>query len=173
MDLAEIVPVLLTEHTSLDIDSARKLVDALAKKLGEFDPGTGFDPTPESDSGPQLEALAAAAGAYSSAGVHIFEVGVVNGGDPHAGVETTFFVRGNGYDHGALLPEVRFVRPDKGDLSEIVTATVESVRCDVDLSEYVTVRATLEMRGSWWVHIKNHDTDWATAHRDLNKIVVV
>ena len=167
MELGEIVPVLLTELTSLDINAARDLVAALEKKKGEFDPGTGFE------SGPVFEALAAAAGAYSSGGVHIFEVGVVNGGEPQVGVQTTFFVRGNGYDHGALLPEVRFVRPDKGeDLSDVVPAIVDSVRCDVDLSEYVTVRATLNKRGSWWVHIKNHDTDWATAHRDMNKIVV-
>jgi len=99
-------------------------------------------------------------------------VTVVNGGPVQVNQETTFTIRGNGYDFGPDLPEVRFVRPDQGELSDEIAATVDGVRADVDLSEYVTARVTLTKTGSWWVHIKNHDSDWATDHRDMNKIIV-
>jgi len=161
MELSEIVPVLLTELTDLDINAARDLVDALSRKKAEIQPAPAA-----------FAALARAAGAYSSSGIHIFEVTVVNGGPVQVNQETTFTIRGNGYDFGPDLPEVRFVRPDQGELSDEIAATVDGVRADVDLSEYVTARVTLTKTGSWWVHIKNHDSDWATDHRDMNKIIV-
>jgi hypothetical protein len=164
MDAGEIVPYVLAELTNklapADRVAFRKLIQAIKVKHDEVFPS---HLTPQE--------ITAAAAAYGSGGVHIFEVSPKTA---HAGSPTQIVIRGNGYDCERNI-EVRFVEVSADTLT-VTAAEVLSLTADEDLNERVTVKVTFPRPGEWLAEIRNTSapgSGWSGNRENKNKVLVV